>query len=240
MKTEERISVKVISLLALLFLQGCALQKEMKPDPYYAPPRPSAMMPPQHNTGSIYQENSNILLFEDNHASRVGDIITVMLSESTNASKKATTDVSKSAKHDLANPTILGATPSFNVPGLIPLSSNQNNSLETSVSGDSKFAGDGSSAQSNSLKGDITVSVVEVLPNGNLVIRGEKWINLNQGDEFVRISGIIRPEDVSATNTILSTRVANARISYSGSGTVANANTAGWLSKFFISAVWPF
>ncbi|MDH5183551.1 MAG: flagellar basal body L-ring protein FlgH, partial [Gammaproteobacteria bacterium] len=104
---------------------------------------------------------------------------------------------------------------------------------------DQAFDGSGSSAQSNSLQGTISVSVMEVLANGYLVVRGEKILSLNQGDEFIRVSGIIRPEDVSPDNTVQSTKVANVQIIYGGTGALADANRDGWMSKFF-KKVWPF
>ena len=100
--------------------------------------------------------------------------------------------------------------------------------------------GDAEANQSNSLSGSITVTVAEVLPNGILAVRGEKWITLNTGDELVRISGLVRSEDISQYNTVLSTRVADARITYSGTGAFANASQPGWLSQFFLSPLWPF
>ena len=105
---------------------------------------------------------------------------------------------------------------------------------------DGTFKGDAKSNQSNSLNGQISVHVLRVLPNGNLIIRGEKWLTLNTGQEFIRLTGIVRAEDVSSANTVESTRVANARISYSGKGSLAESQEAGWLSRFFMSSMWAF
>ena len=104
----------------------------------------------------------------------------------------------------------------------------------------SEFSGSGKSDQQNSLNGTISVSVVEVLPNGNLAIRGEKRMTLNNGNEYIRLSGIIRPSDINAGNSILSTQIADATITYTGDGPVAESNIMGWLAKFFISAIFPF
>ena len=90
------------------------------------------------------------------------------------------------------------------------------------------------------MNGSITVTVAEVLPNGNMIVRGEKWLTLNQGEEYIQISGIVRPQDVRTDNTIFSTLVADARIAYSGKGMLANANSPGWLARFFNSPIWPF
>jgi flagellar L-ring protein precursor FlgH len=115
------------------------------------------------------------------------------------------------------------------------------NRFETSITGPTtEFEGEGSSDISNSLNGSISVTVHEVLPNGILVVRGEKWLKLNQGDEYIQLSGMIRPQDIAADNTVSSAKLADARISYSGTGQVNDTNTMGWLSKFFISALLPF
>ena len=107
------------------------------------------------------------------------------------------------------------------------------------VNASNDFTGDAQASQSNSLNGSISVTVVDVLPNQNLVIRGEKWLTLNHGDEYIRLTGIIRSADVSPDNEILSTRIANARIQYSGTGSFARSQEKGWLAKFFSSEWWP-
>jgi flagellar L-ring protein precursor FlgH len=108
------------------------------------------------------------------------------------------------------------------------------------LDGERTFDGNGSSSQSNQLTGQITVTVAQRLSNGNLMVRGEKWLTINQGQELVRIAGIVRPQDIGQDNTVPSTRVADARISYTGRGTLADANTRGWLSRFFNSKWMPF
>ena len=109
-----------------------------------------------------------------------------------------------------------------------------------SLAGESGFDGAGSSSQSNSLVGDITVTVVERFANGNLRIRGEKWVTLNQGREFIRLSGIIRPYDIGPDNAVLSSKVANAQITYSSKGALAAANKMGIISRFFNSIFYPY
>ena len=111
--------------------------------------------------------------------------------------------------------------------------------LGASVDANRDFSGTGNASQSNSLSGSLSVVVTEQLPNGLLVIIGEKRLRLNQGDEILKISGLVRPEDIQPDNTIASTRVANASISYSGRGALADANAKGWLARFFDSAWWP-
>ncbi|MDH5189956.1 MAG: flagellar basal body L-ring protein FlgH [Gammaproteobacteria bacterium] len=226
-------------IILIMFLTGCASEK-MARDPEYAAVRPAAMKPQEYSNGAIYQAGYDIRLYEDPRARRVGDIITIILTEQTDASKSATTSLEKDTNNTITNPTILGSTPSFNVPGVLPLESNRNNNLGTSLGSAHDFEGEGKSAQSNSLTGNISVTVVEVLPNGNLVIRGEKIISLNQGDEYVRVAGIVRAQDVTSKNTVLSTQIADAHISYGGNGMVADSNKLGWLARFFVSAIMPF
>jgi flagellar L-ring protein precursor FlgH len=103
-----------------------------------------------------------------------------------------------------------------------------------------EFKGNGDSAQSNLLEGDITVTVIDVLPNGYLMVRGEKRIGINQGNEYIKVSGIVRPADIDSNNTVLSTRLADPTLVYVGDGPIASANVMGWLAKFFISALMPF
>ena len=113
---------------------------------------------------------------------------------------------------------------------------------DTSIAmgGNNSFKGQSKSAQSNSLQGNISVSVVKVLPNGNLMVRGEKWVMLNNGNEYIRVTGVVRSEDVNADNTVLSQRVGNARIQYGGTGDFANTQERGWLAQFFNGPWSPF
>ena len=193
--------------------------------------------PPQG--GGIFQAGYQMSLFEDIRAHRVGDILTIILSENTNASKRASTSTSKDTDVALENPTLFGRSLAFDLPRPFN-SSKKNATLETSVSSSNEFEGEGDSAQSNSLTGNITVTVSEVLPNGNLIVRGQKRLTINQGDEYVQFSGIIRPIDITPENTVISTKVANAEIAYIGDGMIADANNQGWLGKFFNSKWWPF
>lgn len=229
--------------LVLTLLSGC-VSTHTKPDPAYATTRPAAPVPAALNNGAIYQAGFAVSLFEDTKARHVGDILTIVLSESTNASKKASTATKKENAIDLNDPTLLGSSVQFSMPGgtlgrAIPLSKTSRNNLDVSANTKQDFTGNGSSSQSNSLTGNITVTVAEVLSNGNLVVRGEKIMALNEGDEFVRITGLIRPQDIRPDNTVLSTSIANAQISYGGNGAVADSSSHGWLSRFFLK-VWPF
>lgn len=186
--------------------------------------------------GAIYRVGLTSPLFEDIRPRRVGDIVTVVLVERTNASKSASTSTSKDNSIDVANPTLLGNPLSF---GVGPLG-NSRRTLENDLESSKTFDGEGASAQSNQLTGNITAVVTEVLPNGYLRIYGEKVISINQGDEHITLSGIIRPTDILADNTISSTLIAGAEIAYGGAGVVADSNDMGWLGKFFNGKWWPF
>ena len=219
-----------LMLPALAVLVGCATAPRAHGDAQWAPTPPMAQqVAPVQADGSIYQQAQSMELFSDPRAHRVGDILTVALVESTQASKKATTSTSKTDKANLASPTVLGH--SLSIGGKV---------ADIGLSGERSFDGSGSSSQSNQLTGQITVTVAERLTNGNLMVRGEKWLTINQGQELVRISGIVRPQDIGQDNVVPSTRVADARISYTGRGTLADANTRGWLSRFFNSKWMPF
>lgn len=235
--TSHRLTLVLLALLALL-LGGCASVPRSE-GPNYRPAHPPVLPPPAVDNGSIYQMGHEVRLFEDIKARRVGDVLTIVLQERTQASKSASTETSKSSDVNIANPTLFGSSPQFNVPGIVPLASNRGNSLETGISSGTSFSGEGDASQSNSLTGNITVTIADVLPNGNLVVRGEKWLTLNQGEEFIQISGIVRPQDVTTSNTVVSTLVADARITYSGKGQLADTQRSGWLTRFFNSPVWP-
>lgn len=217
-----------ISLAATVALQGCTTVIGQQPGTYPPTPPPPELPPEEIADGTIYRLENVFGLFADNKARQVGDTIIVRLSESTQASKSASTDYDKTSSLDTGDPTILGKTVTRNG---IPILSN---SWET----EQAFDGEGTSTQSNSLTGNITVTVAEVYPNGNLRIRGEKWLTLNQGEEFIQISGIVRPADVEVNNTVDSFKIADARITYSGNGAVADANRPGLLSRFFVKW-WP-
>lgn len=233
----------VIGMLMLAALSGCATTQKVVHDPAYAPARPEPEQRTQPSNGSIYQVRNDPVsakpLFEDRRAKRVGDLLTIMLVEETSAEKSAETDITKSNANSISNPTLLGRSVQINPLNGLPLEQGDWN-LGFGLESDHEFAGSGESTQSNKLEGEITVTVAEVMSNGNLVVRGEKILSLNQGDEFIRISGIVRPDDITSDNTVLSTKVANPRIAYGGTGAVNDSNAMGWLARFFVSAIWPF
>jgi flagellar L-ring protein FlgH len=182
------------------------------------------------SNGAIYQVGRDVALFENPIARHVGDVVTIVLSEATNAQKSATTTTSKSTSDTLPGMSLFGS----------PVTIHGASALSANINDASKFDGTGNSAQSNSLTGFITATVARVLPNGNLYVKGEKRIWINQGQENVVLSGVIRPIDLAPDNSVSSSRVANARISYGGKGAIADANAQGWLSRFFNSPWTPF
>lgn len=177
------------------------------------------------SNGAIFQSGRDKALFENAVARRVGDTVTINLQESTAAQKSSSTTTSKSSKVDMPTPTLAGAG----------ISLHGNDILNFDIENQREFDGAGDSQLSNKLQGSITVTVARRLANGNLVVRGQKWIGINQGKEFIRIQGVIRPVDILPDNSIPSFKVADANISYGGQGVLADANRPGLLSRFFNS-----
>lgn len=228
MTKAHRILVILVAISLLVLASGCAVIPEREES--FEPPPPAPTITAEAGGGSIYQQGTEVRLFEDLKAGRVGDILTVRLIERTSASKNSATATTKATEVNLANPTVFGQ----------PITRNGVPLFEGNLNGDSEFEGTGQSSQSNSLIGDITVTVVERFPNGNLRIRGEKWVHLNQGKEFIRLSGIIRPYDIETDNSVPSNKIADAQIAYSSKGVMAAANRQGWLSRFFNSILHPY
>lgn len=211
-----------------LLLSGCATYELVPPKPGeddWAPTRATIWPDSKTKDGSAFTQHSMISLFQDRRAYRVGDILTVMLEERTQSSKKADTSLDKSS--------------SFNMPvPIIGRHARTNLTAEGSI--DRDFSGSAKTSQQNTLSGYITVTVAEVLPNGILRVRGEKWIKLNQGDEYVRLQGLVRIDDIDQQNRVPSQRLADASITYAGRGALADTNQAGWLSRIFNSSWFPF
>jgi len=227
----------LVVLLGLL--SGCN-SNTVKRDPAYAAVRPVPVEQQESYDGAIFDARNNIALFEDYRARRVGDILTVRLEEQTDAEKETETTVNKNNNTSIANPTLFGASPQFSLPSQLPLDNTSNNNLAFGFGSETDFEGEGESEQNNLLSGNISVSVVEVLSNGNMIIRGEKIITINQGNEYIRLSGIVSPRDIEADNSVSSVRIADAQIAYTGDGPTNDANVMGWLSRFFASALMPF
>jgi flagellar L-ring protein precursor FlgH len=222
---------RILALVCVLSVAGqlgaCGLlPKKHKPEP-----AARVLPPPTPRTeGAIYQAGQQMDLFADLKARRIGDVLTIVLNETTNATKSAITKTAKTTAVADTGPTVFGKT--ITTKG-VPI-------LNTTMNGANSFDGEGSSTQSNSLAGSLTVTVVDVQPNGNLVVQGDKTLKLNQGDETVHIAGVIRPADIATNNTVTSDKLADAKISYAGKGSVASSNKMGWLARFFNSPFAPF
>ncbi|PKO81469.1 MAG: flagellar biosynthesis protein FlgH [Betaproteobacteria bacterium HGW-Betaproteobacteria-13] len=182
-------------------------------------------------TGGIYQPGGLRPLFEDRRARNVGDIITINLVERNTAEKSANASATRGS-------SLTGGI-SLTAPNLLALQNAKLNGLDASVSADSDFSGEGEAAANNVFSGTISVTVIEVFPNGNLLVSGEKQVAINQGNEYIRFSGVVNPTTVSSSNTVQSTQVADARMEYRGSGFIDESNTMGWLQRFFV-AILPF
>jgi flagellar L-ring protein precursor FlgH len=222
----------ILCLLATALTAGCVSshpKKEAKKDDDDGTSWAQEPVQPSTN-GSIYQVGRDVTLFQNPIARHVGDIVTIVLSESTAAQKSAVTTTQKSTSDTMPGISLLGKA--VTIKG--------NSLLSADVNDASKFDGEGNSTQSNSLTGNISATVSKVLPNGNLYIKGEKRIWINQGQESVLVSGIVRPIDLAADNSVPSAKVASARFSYVGKGAINDANTQGWLSRFFNAPWTPF
>lgn len=218
-------------VVVTMVVSGCAL---VPPEPVVTGPL-TAMPPPQPMptavaNGAIYQPTAygNYPLFEDRRPRNVGDIVTVIIQERTNAAKNVQTTTDRSSSASLG----MGQAPDFLPPALGP---RQNFDVE----GSNIAQGRGSSRADNTFSGTLTTTVVGVLPNGNLQIAGEKQLAINRGSEHIRFSGIVDPRAVTGSNTVLSTQVADARIEFRSRGTMDEVQTMGWLQRFFLN-VSPF
>lgn len=218
-----------INLLGLSMLAACStipptnVHQPMSARPQAAPEAGAVAA-----SGAIYRTSGTKLsLFEDQRARRVGDILTVLIEEKATAAKKSNSTASRSGSNTFSVPLVVG----------VPGKSFQGAGLEANSS--NEFDGSGASASNNTFTGNVTVTVIEVLGNGNLLVSGEKQVAISQGTEYIRFSGVVNPVTINAANSVSSTKVADARIEYKGSGYIDEAQTMGWLARFF-QTVSPF
>lgn len=189
--------------------------------------RPEPRVATAPSNGGIYNIASARPLFEDRRARFIGDTLTINIAEKTQASKKSDTKAERSHAVDLAVPTVAG----------LPFKSAQGVALSADSS--NKFGGKGENSSTNDFTGTIAVTVIEVYPNGNLLVSGEKQIGLKEGEEFIRFSGVVNPNTITSANTVQSTQVADARMEFKANGFVDSAQVMGWLGRFFLSFL-PF
>ena len=224
-----KLAMHSLGVAALALLSGCAAIQTTPPSAVHQPRsvRPEAMATALPANGAIYQTVQARPLFEDRRARRIGDTITINLVERNTAQKSANANATRNGNMTAG----IGPINRLPLTGL--------NGLELEAEAESDFNGKGAAAANNVFNGTITVTVIDVYPNGNLLVSGEKMVAINQGNEFIRFSGVINPNNVTTANTVQSTQVADARIEYRGSGFIDESNTMGWLQRFFV-AIMPF
>ncbi len=226
----------LIAFMVFVVLSGCSTTPEVKKiDTSHIPVHTP---PPPESPGSIWPgETSRNNFFQDLRARNVGDTLTVIISEKTSAIKEATTSTSRSSSNDIALKKFLGLPLNFGMRDF--LGQGQPFSPEIQSDYESEFEGSGKTKRSGELSATITVRVVDVLPNGNLVVEGKKDTIVNNEHQYIILSGIVRPDDISEDNTVVSTYVADARIEYSGKGDIAMEQRPGWMRRV-LNRVWPF
>lgn len=206
-----------LSLAVLLLVSACTSTLVEEADSVnYDPVYPVESMADTSATGGIYTASSAGLFASDRRAARVGDILTVEFEERFQASKSQTTSGNRASDYEL------------DLPGILPLGIDEG-ALDNGTK--QSFSGRGSAQQSNSLTGRLSVSVIRVLPGGLLEISGQKRLTLNQGNEYIRLTGVVRPEDIDAENVVMSDRIAHATIKYIGAGAISDTSRQGWLRR---------
>ena len=226
----------VVAALLTQALGGCSTYVSQLEGQAFEPVDPAvSLASEQPANGAIFRAGQSGLFATDQRARRVGDILTVTFNEIFAATKAQTAASSKADAFAVTLPTGL---PNILTGGFATDDSGVNGGGLTAGT-NRTFSGAGNAAQSNSFTGSLAVTVTRVFPNGNMEVAGQKEITLNNGNEYVRVKGIVRPEDISATNIVSSTRLADAQIRYTGSGHLADASKPGWLSQF-MRAISPF
>jgi len=220
---------RILSPLLLAGLAGCSALQTTPPTAVHQPLsiRPEPRTAQAAQPGSIFQPSFSRPLFEDRRARFVGDVITINLVEQTQASKSSSANAERNATLS-ASISALAKVPLAGLAG-----------LGATASDASKFEGKGDAAANNDVRGTITTTVIEVLPNGNLLVSGEKQVAINQGNEFIRFSGVVNPVYVTGSNTVQSTQVADARVEYKANGYIDETQRMGWMQRFF-TTVLPF
>ncbi|KGP63696.1 hypothetical protein EP47_04860 [Legionella norrlandica] len=206
---------KLIWIVSIL-LTGC--NGFLGHDDSFFPGLPANIPPPPKRNGTIYQPGYEMTLYQDKIARRVGDVLTIRLEETTKGEYKSKTKTDKKAQLNYPTPIFYGQ--------VLPELQVQTNTQQT-------FDGSGNSDQSNKLMGTMSVTVIDVMANGNLVVQGESWVNINQGREYLRLRGIVRQIDISPDNIVSSQRIADAQINYGAQGQAGYASSGGLITKLF-------
>ena len=218
--------MKRLMLCILVLSAGCST---VPPTNVHQPmsARPAPRFETAMSNGAIYQAGAGRPLFEDRRARYVGDTITVNITESTTASAKSNNKLDKT-NTATASISALNGLPGKGLVG-----------LDMNAASANAFSGKGEAANNNIFTGNITVTVIDVMPNGNLLVSGEKQLAIGHEQEFVRISGVVNPSFVDAFNTVASSKIADARIEYKSAGQISDGQVMGWLARFFLN-VMPF
>jgi len=215
----------VLTALAALTLGACSVlpREPLAHSEGFRPVYPIAQTAPPMATGAIYNGPQSESFFGRGRSFQVGDVITVLLNESTQAGRTQSGVVKRTSSNDVV-PAAMGG-------GLLPAAN--------LLGGTIKNEGSGTADQTATLSGSIAVSVVDVMANGNLVLRGEKQLALTEGSEIIQVAGVVRPDDIAPNSTVQSRRLANAQITYRGTGDMAAASRAGWATSGLLK-LWPF
>lgn len=224
----DRIASCLIAVVGIVCLAGCA-ESPVITMPTTARPYPA--LPVMGNNGSIFQPHSAVMLFEEPVARHVGDVLTVEISESMVASGKDNTSASRSAAFS-SEGSAEDAVPGF-IRTLL-------NSSTLSASSSQSLTGKGGYESNKKVTATLAATVIDVLPNGNLLIGGDKWVSLNNQQSILRLTGVINRKDIKVGNVVQSQKIADARLELVGKGVIADANTMGWLQRMFLSVLSPY
>ena len=225
--------------LALVGITACAnTHKAIDSKSAVIPQKIYKAKPVKYNDGGIWPgDTAKNLLFEDTKARKVGDLVTVVLNETATSTQTATTDTSKSSSIDLQTEAMLGLPSNMNVKNFLGMGTNFNPALKASTGKANK--GSGTTTRSGSLTGTLAATIVAIDANGNFDIEGKRSVTVNNEEQLMVLTGTVRPSDINYDNTINSSLIANAAITYSGEGVIADEQRVGWMFRI-ISVIWPF
>lgn len=236
--SKNNLSVGIL-ILTLIGMTACtSTQKLLEPKSVVTPQNIYKVKPVKFNDGGIWPgDTARNLLFEDTKARKVGDLVTVVLNETATSTQTATTDTSKSSSIDLQTEAMLGLPSNMNVKNFLGMGTNFNPALKASTGKANK--GSGTTTRSGSLTGTLSATIVAIDANGNFDIEGKRSVTVNNEEQLMVLTGTVRPSDINYDNTINSSLIANAAITYSGEGVIADEQRVGWMFRI-ISVIWPF